>query len=273
MPQMAVEALSENWLFKELGDLHWNMLCDGLKTPSFHLKDELGNRLYATFVRIRIQSTISLNEFKESEELEVNGSMKRYGNGMYFSNTILNSKNGKIEADLMTSFSIRNDTDNTKLMKSEPFTNTNSIPEYDNFPLFGNDYRLIKKEEINELTLGGNKFKIQDEIIFKVEYELNPYYDLNGVGLLYFAAYPIINEVCEAKYFNSKKTERWEQNYYTISRDIFYFANCNINDTIEYKLNFYEYIDGNKIKISSSLFRKSDSVLMARIFTIKQKKQ
>src|SRR5476651_517271 len=30
MPQMAIGALSENWLFKEIGDTHWDMLCAGL---------------------------------------------------------------------------------------------------------------------------------------------------------------------------------------------------------------------------------------------------
>ena len=54
MPQMAIEALSENWLFKDLGNNHWEMICKGLDTNSFNLKDEIGNRLYATFIRIRV---------------------------------------------------------------------------------------------------------------------------------------------------------------------------------------------------------------------------
>ena len=33
MPQMANAALSENWLFKELGDIHWELLSKGLNTP------------------------------------------------------------------------------------------------------------------------------------------------------------------------------------------------------------------------------------------------
>lgn len=273
MPQMAVEALSENWLFKELGNLHWNMLCKGLQTSSFHLKDETGNRLYATFVRIRIQSSISLKEFQESDELEITGKIKRYGDGMYFSNSIINSINGQIEADLMTSFSVRNDTDNTKLLKSEPNTKSNLISEYSTFPIFGNEYRLVKKGELKKIDLAGLQFSINDSTLFTTEYFINPYYDLNGVGLLYFAAFPIINDVCEARFFNNKRHSeiRWEQDFYTISRDIFYFANCNINDEIKYHLNFFEYIDGNKIKINSSLYRKSDNTLMAKMIIIKKK--
>jgi hypothetical protein len=52
MPQMAIEGLSESWLLKELGDMHWGMITAGLGSPSSSLKDGGGNRLYATFTRI-----------------------------------------------------------------------------------------------------------------------------------------------------------------------------------------------------------------------------
>ena len=273
MPQMAIGALSENWLFKEIGDTHWDLLCAGLNTQSLQLKDENDNRLYATFVRISMRSTIPLNEFCENDELEMDSKIMRFGNGMYFSEISLNGENGRIDANLMTSFSIRNDTDNTKLMKSQPAAKANAIAEYTESPAFGNDYRLIKKGVLKELTLAGTSFEINDEDIFTTTYELNPYYDLNGVGLLYFAAYPIINNACEARFFNKLKPNetRWELNYHVIDRDVLYFANCNINENIRYVLNGYEFIDGDKIKINSTLYRESDNAIMARIFTIKQK--
>ena len=34
LPQMANYALSENWLFKELGNTHWELLCRGLEKKS-----------------------------------------------------------------------------------------------------------------------------------------------------------------------------------------------------------------------------------------------
>jgi probable biosynthetic protein (TIGR04098 family) len=274
MPQMAVQALSENWLFKELGDMHWNLLCQGLKTKSFLLKDDLDNRLYATFVRIKIESTIPLNEFIENDELELNSSMERFGSGMYFSNISLGSDNGRIRAELMTSFSIRDGIDNTKLTKSQPAASANSISEYAQMPFFGDEYRLIKKGVTTELVLAGARFSVVDDAVFTSRYELNPYYDLNGVGLLYFAAYPIINNFCEAKFFNHRENsdKRWEAEYHVIARDVLYFANCNIEDNIVYVLNTYEFFGTNKVKMSSSLFREKDMTLMARIFTIKVKR-
>lgn len=273
MPQMAVEALSENWLFKELGDFHWELLCEGLNTQSSSLTDEIGNRLYATFVRISISFPVSLSEFGENDMFKMKGSISRYGNGMYFSEIVSTGNKGAIKANLMTSFSIRNNVDNTKLMKSQPAPGVNLIEEAKTFPLFGDDYRLVKKNAQKEVKNFGETFKVSDETLFTVDYNLNPYYDLNGVGLLYFAAYPVINDVCSSGFFTNLFGKRWETAYSTIARDIFYFANCNIDDTIEYRLNAYETLQNGNIKITSSIYRKTDNVLMARIFTIKKERK
>src|SRR5580692_8152957 len=120
MPQMALEGLSENWLFKELGDIHWHLLHNGLQTRSAHLKDDAGNRVHATFVRTRFISSIALNEFKESEELETESRIMRSGNSLYLSNILMNSPKGTLDAELITSFSSREKADNCKLTKSVP---------------------------------------------------------------------------------------------------------------------------------------------------------
>jgi probable biosynthetic protein (TIGR04098 family) len=276
MPQMAIESLSENWLFKELGKEHWDLLCNGLNANSSDLKDDLGNRLYATFVRIRIQSEFSLRDFQENEHIKMQGSIGRFGGGMYFSEFKFQSTTDQtkfIQANLMTSFSIRNSTGNKELVKSQPSTSINSIENFNQFPAFGNEYRLVKKQELKQIEVNGHSFDIIDTVIFHSEYKLNPYYDLNGVGLLYFASYPTINDCCEANYFNSKRdnNDRWEQTYVTSARDILYYANCDVNDSIIYKLNTHEEVSHTKVKLSSSLYRKSDNKLMARIFTIKNR--
>jgi probable biosynthetic protein (TIGR04098 family) len=273
MPQMALEALSENWLFKEIGGFHWDKICDGLNESSFNLKDDIGNRLYATFVRIRLVCNKNLKAFNENEILNFDGQIKRFGESMYFSNLKIESNEEKITAELMTTFSIRNATDNTKLAKSQPSGVKNQIEQFSSFPNFGNEYRLMKKGELESFSYKNFQFDITDSILFEIEYELNPYYDLNGVNLLYFAAYPIINDICEAKYFNVNLNleGRWEQTYYTSYKDVFYFSNCNISETIIYQMNYCQKQADDSYIIQSTLFRKSDMVPMAKIFTIKSR--
>jgi probable biosynthetic protein (TIGR04098 family) len=193
---------------------------------------------------------------------------------MYFSEAQVSGKNASIHANLMTSFSIRNQADNTQLTKSEFVKLDNIIPELPSNPEFSEEYRKLKKGEMKHLNLAETEFQIHDKVLFEYTYKLNPYYDLNGVGLLYFASFPIINDVGEAAYFNQKnKDDRWELTYFTLSRDIFFFANCNINDEVIYKLNGYENTANSTLKLSSSLYRKSDHTLLARIFTLKKGKK
>ncbi len=274
MPQMAIEALSESWLFKELGDTHWEMLCKGLETKSYNLTNDTNDRLYATFVRLKIRCSKNLKAFKENDTVDLSGKMTRFGNNMYFSDINFETKNGQIDAKLMTAFSIRNEYDNTKLSKSEPNTAINHVENLAQLPKIGNEYRQIKKGMLTVLEDGDYSFNLEndDNPIFTTDYEINPFYDLNGVNLLYFAAYPIINDVCEARYFNKLDAEnRWEQNYFTAYKDVLYYANCNYNDSLVYKLLSVKPFSENAFLLSSMLSRKSDGAQIARIFSVKSK--
>jgi len=272
MPQMANSALSENWLFKELGDIHWELLSKGLNTRPSDFKDEFGKRLYAAFTRIKI-SNFNLNEFKKDESIYFKGIIKRYGLSTYISEIRYGNEKQKSVAKLMSNFSTRESLDNSKLFKSQPYTNENYIAEYESTPGMMNDYRLMRKSLLDTMILNNEEFIISPSYLHETSYSINPYYEINGVGLLYFASYPIISDKCEADYFNQIKEYRgWESKYLTIDRDVFYFANCNINDTILYRLNSYDFISEGKIKLFSSLYRTSDMTLMANVFTIKKKR-
>src|SRR5262249_18297709 len=89
MPQMALGGLSELWLFKELGDLHWSLITHGLRTPPSRLKDAGGNRLYATFTRLQLSSNAGLAAYAENETLTIDAEMSRYGAGIFFSDATI----------------------------------------------------------------------------------------------------------------------------------------------------------------------------------------
>lgn len=267
MPQMALGGLSESWLLKEMGDFHWFQLCEGLNTKSFDLTDQTGERLYATFVRIKHESKDSLAAFQENEKVEMGGSMTRFGSSMYFSKNAIFNDNKRIDFNMMTTFSSRG-RDNSKLTKGKPNSRIqNDIIELNDMPDFGQKYRMIRKQVDHSLQLSGVNFKMIEHSIFEFDYDINPYHDINGVNLLYFAAYPIISDFCE---FNYIKKEKDFSRTNTIARDVFYFSNCNIDDNILYKLNEFELLENNRAKIQSTLIRKSDNKTLAKIFTIKE---
>lgn len=275
MPQMALSALSENWLLKEIGDFHWNLLCRGLGVDSSKIQDEFGNRLYATFVRIKMVNSHNLKAFGENEFITMHPEMSRYGNSMYFSNLHIEGQEDKsIQASLMTTFSYRNAEDNKSLKKGQPYGVTNTIENRTEYPSFGQGYRFLRKRELEHIELMGETFRVHDEILYDTQYQINPYQDLNGVNLLYFATYPTINDVCESRYFNEQQPDRvrhnWAKEAYTIGRDIYYLSNCDMNDSIRYRIHEVEFLEGDRVKIHSTLQRESDGDLLARIFTIKE---
>jgi len=273
MPQMANSALSENWLLKEMGDMHWEMLSHGLNQKSSEFTDSQGNRLYAAFVRVSY-SIDPLNDFHEHEILQLKGAIKRYGNYAYYS-SVKGECNGKsLKANLMTSFSARKANDNSQITKSNPEENVNHVEELERTPEFYNEHRLFKKGLINGVQSGKYYFKNSNATLESSRYTINPHFEINGVGLLYFASYPIIADTCASEFFKTTmEMKDYDSEYHTVHRDIFYFANCNASDRIIIKLNDAQLIDDNKLKMTVSMYRESDNKLMAKLFTVKQKAQ
>jgi probable biosynthetic protein (TIGR04098 family) len=274
MPQMALTGLSESWLYKEIGDCHWHMLCEDLGLKSNEIFDEFGNRLYATFIRIRFESRNCLKDFNENDLLDIEGTVRRLGNSLYFGQVGVTGSDKHIRSSLATTFSTRESNScNHKLTKGVPSgSDENVITKLSDMPAHIVEYTKLKKGSIHKVMVGDHSFALTDEVIFKTLYRINPYTDINGVGLLYFAAYPLINDYCEMEYFNARRIsgEHWALNSSTMARDVFYFANCNIDDVISYRLHSYDIIADNQIALYSSLWREKDGTEIARVFTIKQ---
>ena len=289
IPQMLWDGLSENWLMKELGDIHWKMISEGLETESDKLVDSNGNRLYASFVRIKWESNSCLSEFSENEEIKAKSYLSKYGNKMFFSNGEVIGNNKKIKTELMSVFSSRNSENNQKLVKGKPLNvEHKNIPVYNKLPEVAKTFFKVKScffqsenneedSSIKEVTLNDSSFEIFTDVkpLFQKKYQIDSYDDINGVGLLYFASYPKISDKCELSFFQEKyigeiDNYNWAKNSSTIARDIHYYGNANANEELVYSLEHFSYLDKSVIKLSSSLVRKKDGVLIAKIFTIKK---
>ncbi len=251
MPQMSYGGLSEAWLFKEIGDIHWTILTSSLGVQSSSIVDQSGDRLYATFTRVRYRSTTSLANFKENDTLDVTAATSRFGAGMFFSSIQCKTIKDVIDFELMTSFAKFGETGNNKsLMKGQPIIPDDfAIPSLNEIPDFAKQYRE-------------NRSKSFDNSIFSTDYEIVPIHDINGVNLLYFASYPIISEICTSRYFSKSVASSLS----TIERDICYFANSGSDEAISFTIHA-DFPSGENRIIDSSLTR-PDGTRMAVIRTV-----
>jgi probable biosynthetic protein (TIGR04098 family) len=120
-------------------------------------------------------------------------------------------------------------------------------------PAFGMEYQVRRSNP-------------PSNVIFECPYEILPIHDINGVGLLYFAAYPAISDICEQRFMG--QGPRWAARASTVERDVYYFANCDIGDRLIYRAHARRDL-GAGVEIESSISRESDGKLMAILLTRK----
>lgn len=249
MPHMALGGLSESWLFKEMGDAHWALITKGLDRPSSQLTDANGARLYATFTRIQFRSNVPLVQFEEDDHLVLTGTVSRFGASFFFSDLVLAAGERRITARLMSTFTKRqNEGSNVGLLKGQPvIADGNPIVVLDEQPAFAGEFRAHREANASPA-------------LFQTDYGIQPIHDVNGVNLLYFAAYPAISDLCEQRGHDAPID--WALGSSTIARDIFYFANCELTDQIVFRLH------GDAAGTSrTSLSRASDGKQMAFVIT------
>ena len=255
MPQMALGGLSESWLFKEIGDIHWTIITDGLRMPSSELKDGNGQRLYATFTRFQLSATASVVAYAENERVAIDAQTSRYGAGLFFTEATLQGDGKSVRASVMSSFSKFGETGaNTSLLKGQPEIPPGcAIQALADLPEFAREYRARRSAKLAEP-------------IFECEYQIIPCHDINGVGLLYFAAYPMINDICAARHAGRS----FMTHFATRERDVLYFANSDPDETLVFRTHQWRASDA-RIEMEASLSRKSDGVLMAVMVTVKDR--
>lgn len=251
MPQMAAGGLSESWLMKTLGDLHWRLIGKAVGARPSEIRDSLGNRLYPTFTRVRLVASSPLALFEEDEQLRFRAALSRFGPGLFFADISVEGECGRtIEAQLMSSFALRNGDGNRALLRAHPtLPEPCAPPALTAMPPFGLLYH--QKRQTRDAA---------KPILGRCAYEIVPHYDINGVGLLYYAAYPMIADFCQMRFSGSGP--RGAVAASIIERDICYFANADIEAALEWRLHRDEAGDG--LATEASIVR-DDGIVMALI--------
>jgi probable biosynthetic protein (TIGR04098 family) len=271
MPQLGPYGLSENWMLRHLGDLHWQAICAALGELSRDIRDEQGNRLYASFIRVTWTASQPLSQFGESSSLHGWMEMVRYGDGLFDSNTTLQAGDASISVRMASLFSRRErENSNERLLPASPMLPVECvIPDMEVLPGYLTDHRLLRTERLASIELRGERFDLADTPAETVGYPINGYFDFNGASLLYFASYPTIADICLSRSKAASRIgfERFVTQCSPIGRDIFYFGNANLEDSID--CSIASRPAGNPARCRIDMFRTSDRLCISRQFVLR----
>lgn len=278
MPQTDALGLSENWLFRHCGDLHWQQLFQGFGIEGIDsrlMRDDVGDQLYPTFVAIRCRYNIPLAAVRTGDRFTSLITMARFG--LRFYNSDIRFENGvaRFRLDMMTTFAARDEEGRNALRKSVPVASQLSkIPTLDASPAVLKLAQAFRHGDLKQYEMMGNVIPLDpgmDEL--SGYYEPSPYLDYNGAGLLYFAAYPTIADTVERRIIRENKLfeggRDWALATSTIGRDLFYHRNLDIGDSILAKMRWFER-KGREFVIHTALCSARDGGCIADVFTVKR---
>jgi probable biosynthetic protein (TIGR04098 family) len=274
MPQLGPYGLSENWILRHVGDLHWRVICDTLQTRSRDIVDKNGNRLYASFLRVTWTASKPLSAFGESDELTGSMEMVRCTDGIFISSTSLCILDNTISLRMASIFSLReHEGSNQRLLPSAPVSPEQwAIPCIDSVPPYLSQHRQLRPgRPMGVFEFDGENFHPDTPARETVPYRINGYSDFNGAKLLYFASYPTIADTCAAA-SNWIAESIGYQHFVTMcspsARDIFYFGNADITDCLQCAIVPHA-ASRERLAYRIDMFRLSDGRPVSRQFVIR----
>ncbi|GGN32974.1 hypothetical protein GCM10012285_03640 [Streptomyces kronopolitis] len=260
LPALSVGGLSENWLLREAGDLHWSLIGEHFGLPVAELADADGERLLPAFTRARLTAAGSLRFFTEHDEGELTGTLARLDEHEFVSDIRFATATTSVDVRLLTSF-VRRGPGNWLVPGTPRHEGRGPVADASGEHRdFQGEFRALTQLE-GDGAAG----------LYTDTYELNPFADVNAAGLLYFASYPHINDRGERNYVRSVVPGgEWAVDAVTLSRDIVYLGNCGLADAVRYRLDGFRLGPEDRVVLSSSLLRERDGRPLARLETVKR---
>lgn len=251
MPALTRGGLSEVWLFKHFGDLHWKLTSQCIQKPLSTLLDPDGFRIYNTFVRVIVSGSV-LSSFHEDTNLSIGGGIYAHGASTLISDLNLSHPDGaNLKVNMMSMFSRRQSSGSNGLSKAQLLpTNTSEVGITQHRPAILRDYQMLKKHISSQVLIDNHLVEVDfNQVLGEYHYTINPFTDVNGVGLLYFPSYISIADFC----FSRLELVNDPLDYHTSYRDIHYYANSDLNDKILFRLHYLNILPEKELYYVASL--------------------
>ncbi|MCE2029391.1 Pnap_2097 family protein [Sessilibacter corallicola] len=292
MTNLSLCGLSENWLLKECGHQHWMALANhfNLNLPSFSgelFQSENNATVYAAFISATI-SNAKLQCIQENDTFEISTELVKAGRSKFYSVQKIKKDNALIaEVELISTLVSRKESGNNQSVYRVNTSDNNQAISESNPALNNRIHELLqlsKSLKVNSLTswceLSFNStseknkdtpypYRHQPYQRQSYRYQPCPHSDFNGADFLYFANFQRIADQAEWYYLNLQNKHERNQLWLTHNRQVSYYKNINLGDTLTYAL--VEGFENSGTKTTKmSVYRESDGDRIADILTQKQ---
>jgi probable biosynthetic protein (TIGR04098 family) len=244
MPHLDVGGLSENWLFRHAGELHWEEISRRLGVASDEIRAEQDERLYPTVVALRARYEAPLAAVGENDVLDAFVQVEPCGGACAHGIVAAQVRERRFHVELLTTFALRH-SGSAALRMALPAARLSARWR----PV------AVEPELVRRAKAARRGTPLADEFwgatanpaalspLGQVSYEPSPYSDYNGAGLLYFASYATIADTAERQLVRRLGLDRpgfggpqaspdWALATSPTARDVFFYGNLPLGESL-----------------------------------------
>lgn len=262
MPELAFAGLSEQWLLRTCGQLHWNGLAQqaGLASPNFF--DDEGQKSYAAFTAIRVREA-RLEEVGEHQRFAIEADVKRIARARHFGVFRVFTPESAIASVEMISTFVRREHggDNRSVCRAM----FGDVPQRAVPAGAGELAAQAKRFRSGDWTRHGRLDRTQHAAQHVVEYLPCPSLDFNGAHLLYFASFQSMVERAEWHWRSAPQSAPPS----LLERDMAFYGNANVGERLTLSFGA-RYAGHDGLSHWCSIARAADGARIADVVTHKR---
>ncbi|QGZ65778.1 hypothetical protein FAZ98_26990 [Paraburkholderia acidisoli] len=262
MPELAFAGLSEQWLLRTCGQLHWSALAAQARLASPDFYDEAGHKSYAAFTAIRVREA-RFEDVSENQRFAIEADVRRIAGARHFGAfRVFTTESAIAQVELLSTFVRREHAGDNRSVCKAMFTGAPPAAMPAGAQALIDQSRRLRA---NDWTAHGRLERATHAVEHKVDYLPCPSLDFNGAHLLYFASFQSMVERAEWHWRSAPQSAPPT----LVERDMAFYGNANVGDRLV--LSFGARHAGHDgLSHWCSIARAGDGVRIADVVTHKR---
>ncbi|HVZ88790.1 MAG TPA: Pnap_2097 family protein [Polyangia bacterium] len=271
MPQLDAAGLSEGWLHRYCGDLHWEAIGRELGVSSDRFRAAAGERLYPTVVAVRARYGAPLAAFGENDVLTAAVAVSPCGRACAHGRIALGIGGRRAAIELLTTFAVREA--GGELRMAVPSAELAARWDVRGpAPALVGLAKAARAGQTPDDAFCGPYLPAAGALLGRWSYEPSPFADYNGARLLYFASYPTIADTAERALvrrlgLSPRPRADWALAASVVRRDVFFYANLPLGEALVADLHRFDLCGDRGVVTHVRLRRQRDERVMADLVT------